>query len=93
MTPNPQEYSGDQPMIFDLVKESNKLLRELTEKVNDQSLMLATLQSDSKGKDALDEEKHLNLDRRVQALEGNQKWFVLSVMALVLNAIKGLIFK
>lgn len=80
-------------MIFDLVKESNKLLRELTEKVNDQSLMLATLQSDSKGKDALDEEKHLNLDRRVQALEGNQKWFVLSVMALVLNAIKGLIFK
>ncbi len=93
MTPNPQEYSGDQPMIFDLVKESNKLLRELTEKVNDQSLMLATLQSDSKGKDALDEEKHLNLDRRVKALESNQKWFILSVVAMFLNAIKELIFK
>lgn len=80
-------------MIFDLVKESNKLLRELTEKVNDQSLMLATLQSDSKGKDALDEEKHLNLDRRVKALESNQKWFILSVVAMFLNAIKELIFK
>ena len=93
MTPNPQEYSGDQPMIFDLVKESNKLLRDLTEKVTDQSLMIATLQSDLKGKDALDEEKHLNLDRRVGSLEANQKWFLLSVLALVLNAIKEFIFK
>lgn len=84
---------GDHAQIVEMIKESNAMIRDLTAEVKDQSIMLAKLQSDLSSRDKLDLEVHGNLRARLEALETNQKWFVISVITLVLNAVKDYIFK
>lgn len=90
--PSPVERQGDAQLLT-LIRESNQMIRDMSEVINEQSIKIATLQESLKARIELDLAKHATLDHRVGALEVNQRWFIISILTLVLAAVRDLFYR
>lgn len=91
--PSLPERQGDAPQLLALLRESNTMIRELSVLINEQSIQITSLEEQVKARVELDAVKHAQLEHRISALETNQRWFILSVLALVFNAVRDLFYK
>lgn len=90
--PSPVERQGD-PQLVSLLRENNQMIRDMGEMINEQSIQIATLQESLKARIELDVAKHTALEHRVGSLETNQRWFIISILGLVLAAVRDLFYR
>lgn len=91
--PSPVERQGDSPQMLTLLRENNEMIRNLSGLINEQSIQITSLEEQVKARVELDAVKHAQLEHRISALETNQRWFILSVLALVFNAVRDLFYR
>lgn len=91
--PTSVERQGDATQMMSLLRESNAMIRNLSDLINEQSIQIASLEEQVKARVELDAVKHAQLEHRISALETNQRWFILSVLGLVFNAVRDLFYQ
>lgn len=84
---------SDEGLVRSATREIDKKLDDLVEKVTRIDERLSRQPLIDKAKEENVAQKFSDHERRISGLETNQKWVVLAVLGVVINAIVQLIFK